>query len=460
MTYDIAIIGGGPGGYVAAIYAGKKKAKVVLIEKKELGGTCLNRGCIPTKALIHSASLINQIKESKRFGITTENIGINWDVMQKNKETIVKTLTKGVENLLKANGVTIFQGTAKLIDKNTIKITFETKEEIIKANKIILATGSSPVIIPIPGHDLEDVITSDEALSLESLPKSILIIGGGVIGVELGYIYNALGVDVTIIEMLPQILPRHDEEVAKELRKILEKQGIKIYTDAKVKSIEKEGNELKTVYETKEGAKSLLSEKVLMSVGRQPNNEAFKELNLKQERNGVTVDDYLRTSIENIFAIGDVTGKSMLAHVASHQGITAAKNALGENKKMDYKVIPSCIYTQPEVASVGLTEQEARKIYGNEIKIGRFPFLASGKALTIGERQGFVKIISDTRWNEILGVHIIGPQATELIAEAALAIKLECTVEELAETIHAHPTLSETIMEASFDLLGEPIHKM
>ncbi|MDK2879411.1 MAG: dihydrolipoamide dehydrogenase [Thermoanaerobacteraceae bacterium] len=461
MPYDIAIIGGGPGGYVAAIYAGKKKAKVCLIERDELGGTCLNRGCIPTKALIHSANIVSEIKQAKRFGIITRDVQIDWNTIQKNKETIVKTLTKGVENLLKANGVKTYKGTAKLLDKNTIEITYHTgQKETITAQKIILATGSSPVIIPIPGYDLPGVITSDEALSLEELPESMLIIGGGVIGIELGYIYNTMGVDITIVEMLPQILPRQDEEIQKELRKILERQGIKIYTSSKVEAIEKTEDKLITTFETQEGVKQITTDRVLMAAGRKPNTEAVKDLNLDIQKTGITVDEYLRTNIQNIYAIGDVTGKSMLAHVASHQGITAAKNALGQNKKMDYKVIPGCIYTSPEVASVGLTEEEARQKYKDNIKIGRFPFIASGKALTLGERQGFVKIISDSKYNEILGVHILGPNATELAAEAALAIKLECTAEELADTIHAHPTLSEAVMEASFDLLGEPIHKM
>ncbi|MDI3481598.1 MAG: dihydrolipoamide dehydrogenase [Tepidanaerobacteraceae bacterium] len=461
MIYDIAIIGGGPGGYVAAIYAGKKKTKVALIEKRELGGVCLNRGCIPTKTLVHSANIINEIKNAKRFGITAREVQIDWNAVQKNKETVIKTLTKGVENLLKANGVKMYKGEAKLLDKYTIEITYHTgQKETITAQNIIIATGSTPAIIPIPGHDLPGVITSDEALSLEELPKSMLVIGGGVIGIELGYVYNAMGVDITIVEMLPQILPRQDEEIQKEMRKILEKQGIKIYTDSRVKTIEKQNGKLITTFETSEGIKRIETDKVLMTTGRKPNTNAVENLPIDIQKTGITVDDYLRTNIHNIYAIGDVTGKSMLAHVASHQGLNAVKNILGQNKKMGYTAVPNCIYTSPEAASVGLTEEEARQKYKDNIKIGRFPFIASGKALTIGERQGFVKIISEPKYNEILGVHILGPSATELIAEAALAIKLECTVEELAETIHAHPTLSETVMEASFDVLGEPIHKM
>jgi dihydrolipoamide dehydrogenase len=460
MDYDIAIIGGGPGGYVAAIYAGKRKVKVALIEKSELGGTCLNKGCIPTKTLIHSAKLLQDIKSAQRFGIIADDTKIDWNLIQKNTARTVKTLTKGVKNLLKANDVEVFQGTAKLWDKNTVIISDETEQKTITADNIILATGSSSTTIPIPGRDLQNVITSDEALFLEKLPSSMLIIGGGVIGLEIGYIYNTFGVKITIIEMLQNILPNQDQEISKELQKHLEKQGIKIYTDTKVKEIKEKESILQTLFETREGIKTIDSEKVLVATGRKPAVDAFINTGLNIDKTGIVINDYLQTSIDNIYAIGDVTGKSMLAHVASHQGLVAVKNALGEKRKMDYKVIPSCIYTNPEVASVGMTEQEARAKYKDKIKVGRFPYAASGKAMTMGERNGFIKVIAEPRYTEILGVHIIGPQATELIAEATLAIKLECTAEELANTIHAHPTLSETVMEAAFDLLEEPVHKI
>lgn len=460
MHYDIAIIGGGPGGYVAAIYAGKKKAKVALVEKGELGGTCLNRGCIPTKSLIHGANLLQAIKSAKDFGITADNVNFDWGLLQKKTYRIVKTLTKGVESLLAGNNVTVIRGTAKLSDKNTINILTDTEQSTITADNIILATGSVPTSVSIPGHNLQNVITSDQALFLKQIPSSMLIIGGGVIGLEIGYIYNTFGTRVTIVEMLPQILPRQDEEISSELKKHIERQDIKIYTDSQVREIEEKDGVLRTVFETKYGVQTIDSEKVLMATGRAPIVDAFKDLGIKMEKSSVVVDEYLKTSIDNIYAVGDVTGKSMLAHVASHQGITAAKNILGEKQKIDDKAIPSCIYTSPEVASVGMTEQEARRIFKDNIKVGRFPYAASGKAMTLGERSGFVKIIAESKYNEILGVHIIGPNATELIAEAVLAIKLECTAEELANTIHAHPTLSEAMMEAAFDLLAEPIHKL
>ena len=460
MHYDIAIIGGGPGGYVAAIYAGKKKAKVALVEKGELGGTCLNRGCIPTKSLIHGANLLQAIKSAKDFGITADNVNIDWDKLQKKTSRIVKTLTKGVENLLKANNVTVMQGRAKLSRKNTIEISGETGQSTITADNIILATGSVPTLVPIPGKELQNVMTSDQALFLGEIPSSILIIGGGVIGLEIGYVYNSFGCRITVVEMLPEILPRQDKEISLELKKQLERQGIEIYTDSMVRKIREKDGILQTVIETKEGTKTVDSEKILMATGRAPAVDAFKDIGLHIEKSGVVVDEYLKTNIDNIYAVGDVTGKSMLAHVASHQGITAVKNILGENEKIDYKAIPSCVYTSPEVASVGMTEDEARRLFRDNIRVGRFPYAASGKAKTLGEVNGFVKIISESKYNEILGVHIVGPSATELIAEAVLAIKLECTAEELANTIHAHPTLSEAMMEAAFDLLAEPIHKL
>ncbi len=268
------------------------------------------------------------------------------------------------------------------------------------------------------------------------------------------------GVEVTVVELLPNILPNHDEEISRELQKQLKTQGMKIYTDAKVKEIKGKAHVLQTLFETKEGIKAVESEKVLMATGRRPVVDIFKGMSLNIGKTGIQVNDYLQTDIDNIYAIGDVTGKSMLAHVASHQGIIAVENALGKRQEMDYKVIPNCVYTAPEVASVGMTEQEARAMYKDKLNLGRFPYAASGKAMTMGERNGFVKIITESKYNEILGVHIIGPNATELIAEAALAMKLECTAEELTNTIHAHPTLSETVMEAAFDLLGKPIHKM
>ncbi len=460
MNYDIAIIGGGPGGYTAAIYAAKKNCKVALIEKEKVGGTCLNYGCIPTKALIHSAEIYREFLESERFGIFAKEIKVDWEVAQKNKADIVNTLTKGVATLLRKNNVEVFKGKAEFVDKNTIKIIDEKGEQEISADNIIIASGSTPIKVPIKGSELEGVITSKEALELDEIPKSMAIIGGGVIGVEMAYIYNTVGTKISIIEMMSQLIPRNDKSIISVFTEEFQNQGIDIFVDSKVQSIEKAGEGLKVKYQTSEGLKEVNVDKVLMSVGRKPEIKILNDLQLATNKSGIVVDEYLRTSIPNIYAIGDVTGKTMLAHVASHQGITAVKNILGEKVKMLYKVIPSCIYTNPEVASVGLTEEEANTKYGDDIKVSISSFQMNGKALTMGKASGYIKIICHKKWNEILGVHIIGPNATELIAEAALSIKLECTAEELSDTIHAHPTLSEAIMETAEGIMGTAIHSL
>lgn len=454
--YDIIIIGGGPAGYPAAIYAARNKAKVAIVESEEFGGTCLNKGCIPTKTLIKSASLLNEIKAARQYGINVDGLSFEWKNVLENKNKVVKSLTRGVSSLLKQNGVDIYKGKGVLLDKNTVKV-YGVKEENLTGRKIIIASGSEPVTIPVPGAELEGVITSNEALNLKELPKSMVIIGGGVIGVELGYVYKSFGVDVTIIEMLPDILPRQDSDAIKVVKDSLLKEGIKIFTEAKLLSLEKRDKMLCVNYETKGEVICMEAEKVLISIGRKPEISVINSLPIECDKRGIVVDDYMRTSMDGVYAVGDVTGKSMLAHVATHQALTAVKNALGHERKMMYSVIPSCIYTNPQLASVGLTEEEAKERFGS-IKIGKFPFSASGKAKTIGETNGFVKIISDTKWNEILGVHIVGTHATELIAEAALAMKMECTAEEIAETVHAHPTMSESLMEAAEDLLGYAIH--
>lgn len=460
MNYDIAVIGGGPGGYTAAIYAAKQDCRVALVERDELGGTCLNYGCIPTKSLIHSAELYDGFLKSKSVGITAEEIKVDWGKVQKNKTRIVNTLNKGVSTLLKKNNIDVFKGTARFINKNTIKIATEKEEQEISANNIIIATGSTPADISIKGNDLDGVITSKEALEFDKIPKSMAVIGGGAVGVEMAYIYNTVGTEVSIIEMAPWLISGNDELIISSLTNDFKKQGIDIFVDSKVRSIEKVGEELKVAYETKDGLKEINVEKVLMSVGRKPELGILDNLQVAVDASGIVVDEYLRTSVPNIYAIGDVTGKVMLAHVASYQGTTAVKNILGEKVKMSYKAIPSCIYTNPEVGSVGLTEKQARDKYGDEIDVSVSSFRMNGRALTIGKATGYVKIICSKKWNEILGVHMVGPNATELIAEAVLSMKLECTAEELCDTIHAHPTLSEAILETTQGILGTAIHSL
>ncbi len=458
LQYDLAVIGGGPGGYTAAIYGAKKKLKVALVEKDKLGGVCLNRGCIPTKTLINSANFYNKSKSSSKIGINLEGVTVDWSNVQKNKDQVVTNLRGGVQGLLKANGVTLYRGKASLIDKNTVAIDGQGQDRI-RAKNIIIATGSVPQEPPFTGGNLEGVISSDEALDFDDIPSSMVIVGGGVIGIEMAYIYNSFGTEVTIIEMLPDLLTGQDRDVIKEITRVLRRRKIKLLTNTRLMSVENDGGQLLVNYESKGEAGQVNAEKLLVAIGRKVLTSAVDNIGIAMDDKGIKVDERLRTNIANIYAIGDVTGKLMLAHVASKQAMKAVEDIVGIQAKMDYSIVPSCIYTNPEIASVGLNEEEARAKYGN-VKIGKFPLGASGKAMTMGENIGFVKIVADGEWNEILGVHIVGPQATELIAEGALAIKLQCTVEELVDTIHAHPTLAENVMEASLDILGEAIHKI
>ena len=460
MKFDIAIVGGGPGGYTAAIYAAKNQQKVALIEKHKVGGTCLNYGCIPTKALIHTAEVYRLVQDSLACGVEVKDATVNWEQAQRNKSEIVESLTSSVETLLVKNGVTVFWGEASFLEDTTLKVKGPEGEETVEADNIIIAAGSTPIMIPIPGHELENVITSKEALELETVPESMAVIGGGVIGLEIGHIYQTLGTKITVIEMLPQILPREDADVAEVMSGSLKSDGMEILTGCQVSGIEKQKDQLKLTYREKDVAHTIVVDKVLMAVGRKADLSWLDQYPIQTDKAGIVVDQYLRTSIPHIYAIGDVTGKNMLAHVASHQGIVAVRNIMGQQVPMSYKAIPSCLYTSPEAASVGLTEADARVKYGDDVNVSYFEFQMNGKALTMGETAGFVKIITEDQWKEIIGVHIVGPKATELIAEAVLAIRLECTAEELMDTIHAHPTLSEAVMEASAGIFGEAIHSL
>ncbi|HHT24787.1 MAG TPA: dihydrolipoyl dehydrogenase [Clostridiaceae bacterium] len=458
FDYDIVIIGGGPGGYPAAIYAKRKGLKVALIEKNIIGGTCLNVGCIPTKSLLQSANLYKEFANSDLFGISAENVSFDWAKVVGRKDEVVQGLTSGVSMLLGFHGVDVYSGYGMIVDKNTVKVKSE-EETLLTTEYIIIATGSKPTVVPVPGHSLEGVITSNEALSLDKLPKSLVVVGGGVIGVELAYVFNAFGVEVTIIEMLPNILMGQDEDAAGIVKSSLQSKGVDIFTSAKLTSIEKAASGLEVNFETDSEQHNLIADQVLMATGRKPNLEIVEEssLDFNCEKTGIVVDEYLRTNIPNIYAIGDVTGKIMLAHVATHQALTAVNNILGNTEKMTYDIVPSCIYLHPELASVGLTEKEAIKSKG-EVLVGKFNFGGNGKAKILNQSEGFVKIICDKKYQEILGVHIVGPTATELIAEAVLAMELECTAEELAKAIHAHPTLSESVMESAQNLMGYSIH--
>jgi len=447
----VVVIGGGPGGYPAAIRVAQLGAKVTIIEKDEFGGTCLNRGCIPTKALLQSSGMYKHAREAATFGITVGDVKIDFPAVMARKNTVVKQLVGGLGGILKSHGMTIIKGTGQIINANTVKVN-ETGDEI-KCDRIIIATGSVPSRVPIDGID--QCITSDEALSLEKLPKSLLIIGGGVIGMEFAQIMNQMDVAVTVVEMLPQILPTEDPELAKTFAGMCQKAGIEIHTNTSVSKVAAKGKKKVVSF----GDQSKEVDLVLVAVGRSPYTEGLglDSAGIAMEKGFVKVNEYLETSIKGIYAIGDVIGNYMLAHVATAEGETAAANCVGTPHRMDYRSVPRGVYTSPEVASVGMTEAEAKARYG-ELEIGRFPFVGCGKALVINETEGMVKIITEKKYGEVVGAAILGPHATDLINEIGVAIQMEATFEEIAHTIHAHPTIAESIMEAALDVDAKAIH--
>lgn len=457
----LVVIGGGPGGYVAAIRAAQLGAEVILVEKANLGGTCLNVGCIPTKVLAHSAELLSEIKEAKKLGIEINgNIKVNWDKVQSRKKYVVKRLVSGVAGLLSSNKVKVINGTARIEEKNTILILKEDgSSEKVSYDNLIISTGAVPFIPPIEGKDLLGVIDSTGALSLDNIPSSLVIIGGGLIGVEFANIFNSFGCKVTIIEMMDYILQPIDREISELIKSKLMKDGVQIYTNCKVTKIEQATEGLQVNYVGENGELKVDVEKVLILVGRSAN---ISNLNLEtvgvKTRNGfIVVNDKMETNIKGIYAIGDCTGKNMLAHVASDQGTIAVENIMGKDKKMDYKTVPVCVYTKPEIASVGLTEEQVKEKH-IDYKVGKFPLIANGKSLIMNETTGMIKVISDRKYDEVLGVHILGARATDLIAEASLALRVEATIEEIVTTIHAHPTVSEALREAILAVNKEAIH--
>ncbi|SEO60279.1 dihydrolipoyl dehydrogenase [Propionispora vibrioides] len=454
--YQVVVLGGGPGGYVAAIRAAQCGLKTALIEKDSLGGTCLNRGCIPTKALLRSAEVYETIKKAGEFGIAASNVTSDMKAVFARKDRIVKGLVGGIKGLLQANKVDVFNGEGKALTPNQLEITQKDGVKKISTEKLIIATGSTPFLPPIPGADNPGVITSNEALELGKVPQSLVIIGGGVIGLEFAYMMQTFGAKVTIIEMLPRILPMADKEVVDVLVASLKKQGVTIFTNAKVNKISKTASALAVEYEFEGALHTAEGENVLVSTGRAANFTGIEGLGI-HEKKGIPVNEKMETKLPGVYAIGDIASKIQLAHVASAQGIVAAENAAGMNSHYSDKIIPSCIYTSPEVAWVGISEAEAKEKY-QAIKVGKFPFKASGKAMAYGDTEGFVKVVCDAKYGEILGVHIVGPHATDLVSEGVLAQSLEATLEELGHAIHPHPTLSEALMEAAHVAMGQGIH--
>lgn len=455
----IVVIGAGPGGYVAAIRASRLGADVTIVDRKYLGGTCLNVGCIPTKVLLHTVELYNAVKEGSMIGLLADNVRVDWTSLMKRKDSIVGQLVGGVKTLLTKNNVKIIEGEASFISENEIRISSVAGEQTIVADNFIIATGSEPSMPPIPGIENEGVISSNEALSLEEVPSSMTIIGGGVIGVEFASIFASLGTRVTIVEMLPEILPNIDEDIIKVIKASLSRKGVKFHTGSKVTGFSKNGESVLVSVSTSDGDISITSDKALVAIGRRPVTDGLglDNIGIRMNRGRIVVDEYLCTNKPGIYSIGDCSSPVMLAHVASHEGEVAAENIMGHKIKMDYKTNPGCIYTSPEIAGVGLTEKEARE-KGYDVKIGKFPLVANGKSLIMNETEGMIKFVVDGKYDEILGVHIVGPRATDLIVEGALALRLEATVEEIVSTIHAHPTVGEALGEAALDVNGGAIH--
>ncbi len=461
MDFNVLVIGSGPGGYVAAIRAAQLGNKVAIVEKAELGGVCLNWGCIPTKALLRSAEVYELIKRSRDFGFKVDKHSIDFPQVIKRSRDAADRLSKGVAFLMKKNNIETVAGSAKITGKNEVEVDLnEGGKRKITADNILIATGARAKQLPGMEIDGDKVLSYREAMVVEKLPPSIAVVGAGAIGVEFAYFFRALGAEVTLIEMMPHILPIEDEEVSKELEKAFKKQGIQVYTNTRVEKMETLKTKVKLTISKDDKEEKLSAEKMLMAIGVQGNHEnlGLENAGVEMEKGWIKVDKYYQTNIPSIYAIGDIIGPPWLAHVASKEGINAAEHMSGERVvPLDYKNMPGCTYCIPQVASVGYTEKQAKEA-GYNIKVGKFPVRVNGKALGMGETEGFIKIIYDEKYGELLGCHIIGPEATELITEVTLAKSVESTYMEVLHTVHPHPTLSEIVAEATHVAVGEPIH--
>jgi len=463
---DLIIIGAGPGGYYAAIRAAQYGAKVICVEKEYLGGTCLNWGCVPSKAMIASVEFLSKAKKAENFGLKKlENVEMDFDAFMKRKDKIVMAERGGVGYLFKKNKITHVEGFAKFKDAHTIEVTKDDKTSTFRAKNFILAMGAKVIMLPIPGLEggrEQNIWTSDDAVTAPFIPKSMVILGGGAVGSEFGYVFNGLGTDLTLVELMPNLIPLMDKELGVELGKTLAKQGVKVKTESTIEKVERNGEGWKVYIRKGDAVEVVETEVILLGVGRKANIEGMglEEIGIKLHKKGVeVVDDTLVTHVPNIYAIGDVTGRIQLAHVAQNEGLVAVSNILkGTKKKIDYRFVPNAVYTSPEVASVGLTEKEAID-QGYDIVIGRSKFAIFAKAMASNETEGFVKVIADKKYGEILGVHMIGGHVTDLIHEAVVALKLEATLDSMADCIHAHPTMAEAVIEAFEDALGHAIHK-
>ncbi|QHL89165.1 dihydrolipoyl dehydrogenase [Nibribacter ruber] len=460
-TYDLIVVGSGPGGYVAAIRASQLGMKVGVVEKAELGGICLNWGCIPTKALLKSAQVFEYIKHAADYGINVGEASADFGAVVNRSRGVAQGMSKGIQFLFRKNKIDHIAGYGKLKGKGQLEVTSEDgKSEIYEAKHIILATGARSRELPNLPIDGQKIIGYRQAMVLENMPKKMVVVGSGAIGVEFAYFYNAMGTEVTVVEYLPNIVPVEDEEVSKQLEKSFKKSGIKVMTSSEVLSVDTFGAGCVVKIKTAKGEETIEADVVLSAVGIQTNleNIGLEELGIAVERGRVITDDFYKTNVEGVYAIGDIVKGPALAHVASAEGIICVEAIAGHHPEpLDYKNIPGCTYCSPEIASVGYTEKECKEM-GREIKVGKFPFSASGKASAGGVKDGFVKVIFDAKYGEFLGAHMIGANVTEMIAEIVVARKLETTGHEIIKAVHPHPTMSEAIMEAAAAAYGEVIH--
>jgi len=457
---DIVVIGGGPAGYVAAIRASQLGAKVTLVEKQKLGGACLNRACIPTKFLLHSVELYQLVKNADQYGVSVAEANIDLVKLQSRKNAVISELLGGLDSLMKMNSIEVIPGYARLVPSKQVEIEAEPgRKQTLQAGKLILATGSTSSTLPIPGADGPDIMDAEKILNLDHVPRSLVMIGGGVVGVEMATILARLGGKVSLVEIMPHILPNEDAQIAAILERALKRDGIQIYTKTTVNRIEDAEAGKQIVISTNQMERKLEAEAVAIAVGQRPYiaGLGLDECGIDISNGRIQTNEHMATNVAGIYAAGDVTGGMMLAYVAMAEGRVAAENALGREIAMDYRVVPRCVFSLPEIASVGLTEDEA-VAKGYQIRCGRFPFSANSMATILGETRGTVKMVTEQRSGQVLGVHIIGPGAVNLIAEAALAMQLGATAEDIKTTIHAHPTLSEALWEAALDVTGEAVH--
>jgi dihydrolipoamide dehydrogenase len=461
MNYDLIVIGSGPGGYVAAIRASQLGMKVAIVEREELGGICLNWGCIPTKALLKSAQVFEYLNHAADYGIKVNGVEADFDSMIKRSRGVADGMSKGIQYLLKKNKIDTLLGSGKITKDRKVEVKSEDgKATIYSAKSIVLATGARSRELPNLKQDGKKIIGYRQAMTLPTQPKSMVVVGSGAIGIEFAYFYNAIGTKVTVVEFMPNIVPVEDEEVSKQLERSLKKSGISIMTEASVESVDSSNDVLKVRVKTKKGEEILEADIVLSAVGIVSNieNIGLEEVGVKTDKGKVLVDDFYKTNIDGIYAIGDIVKGPALAHVASAEGIICVEKIAGHHPApLNYNNIPGCTYSSPEIASVGMTEKAAREA-GYEIKVGKFPFSASGKASAAGAKDGFVKVIFDAKYGEWLGCHMIGANVTEMIAEAVVARNLETTGHEIIKSVHPHPTMSEAIMEAAAAAYGEVIH--